>query len=199
MGPLAGGLLEDVGLHAIFVEQVFLGEVEDIELDFLLGVGVGNLEEKPIAVSLGVAVDPHDEVILDWVHVDGQVEVAALEIGVEAEVVLFAGGIGAHEEPVFAHADGEELLGLVVVIEIEVLESSGPIDLGLDGSFCSFGATVVSESLEVGVVTWTHVDHPAGLVVAEGSEGFGDYIDVVVHEDEGELLDFAGLSLLPAE
>lgn len=61
---------------------------------------------------------------------------------------------------------------------------------------------IVLECLHVGVVPGPHVDDPIDLCVAEAGEGFGDHIDVLVHEDEGELPEFGPpvlqLLLLPS-
>ena len=50
--------------HAVIEQGVWLGVVENVEADFVLGVCVLDLEEEPLGVALGVDVVRHQKIIL---------------------------------------------------------------------------------------------------------------------------------------
>lgn len=77
-----------VGLHAPGVETLVFLEVAYVDLVLQQLLPASDLEVEPLQVASRVAIDPHEAVVLALCYFDDAVEVAALEEGIEEELVL---------------------------------------------------------------------------------------------------------------
>ena len=69
-----------MGERYALVEGFVPAEVADVEGHSADEVVVADLEVEPVGVAAGVGVDPHVEIELVSALLDGQVQVAALEV-----------------------------------------------------------------------------------------------------------------------
>lgn len=66
-------------LHAVIVERIGFGEVEDVELHFLSGFRVAHSEKVPLSMSVCVDVILQNKVIFNVRHLDGRKKIARLK------------------------------------------------------------------------------------------------------------------------
>lgn len=85
-------------LHAYVVETVGFEQIDDIEPIFHVFSGVGNREEVPLRVAIGVVISRQDEIVLKlqsksakWLLLDDPSEVAALEPRLKYQNGVFFG------------------------------------------------------------------------------------------------------------
>jgi hypothetical protein len=98
--------------------RAVLGEVADVEFDPSALVAVAEGEVVPGEVSPCIGVDAEEEVVLIGADLDRAVQVAALEPGLEGEV-LVDGGVHAFEGAVV------ELVAVELVVRHRVLSGGG--------------------------------------------------------------------------
>mmetsp|Transcript_43346 Transcript_43346/g.41753 ORF Transcript_43346/g.41753 Transcript_43346/m.41753 type:complete len:541 (-) Transcript_43346:140-1762(-) len=127
---LFGVLGEGEDLHAVVVEGVGFGEVDDVEADFLALPGVGDPEEVPLGVAVGVDVVLQDEVVLIVRDLQGRQEVPTLKSGLKddcpillaLQLVIGKGrAFGVLLDVAFGLQLGEVVFALDVVVLDELL------------------------------------------------------------------------------
>lgn len=70
---------ESVDPHSIVIKRIGLGQIKNIELHLLASFGVGDSEEVPLGVAIGVYVVLEDQIVFSIGDLDGGEEVAGLE------------------------------------------------------------------------------------------------------------------------
>ena len=75
-----------VDFHALVVQTVLLGEVDDVKLDWACEVLILDLEIEPLMMPTGVRVHSHVEVKLPRADLDGHVQITRLKPRVKVQI-----------------------------------------------------------------------------------------------------------------
>lgn len=66
-----------------FIEALGFGEITDVEFDLVLAVSIFHAKVKPLHMSLGVGVDPQEQVEFGLLDLDDAIQVARLKDAIE--------------------------------------------------------------------------------------------------------------------
>ena len=72
-------------------------EVDQIKFYFLLMVEIRHLEVKPSCMSLCVAVNSHQQVVLDGTNKDRKVKITTFKVGVKPKIAFFDSWVHSRE------------------------------------------------------------------------------------------------------
>ena len=111
--PFLSRLPPAIRFHSIFIQQITLLEVDQIKLHSLIELNVGNFEVKPGGISFCIAINSHQQVILLRAYQDGQIEIAAFEIGIKAQILLLYCWVHPVEQTILKRMNRENLLLLI--------------------------------------------------------------------------------------
>lgn len=153
---------------------------------------ISYFEIKPWRVTLRVAVDPHQEVVLDWTHWNSEVEVAAFEISVESQVLLFHRRVHACKQAILQRSNGERFFLLRQKVKL-VFRERLAVHIWFRVAVCFFveAPRIGLKSFKIGNVSGPHVDNSKLLLPSEGGERFRKIICDRIGEVDGKLLQFA--------
>ena len=146
---------------------------------------IGYFEVEPGRMALGIAVDPHREVILEGIDQNSKVQVATLKIGVELQVVVSESWVHPCEQSILHGSNREDLL-LLSPESKRILREDLSVHLML---ILQILLSIDSEGFEIGDMPWPHVDDPVGLSGAEGGQTFGEQIDLRIGKVNRELFE----------
>lgn len=180
---MACRLLENIRLHAILVKQILFIEIDDIELDLLIGACIRDFKVKPSCMPFSVTVNAHNEIIFGWVHIHGKVQISTLEVRIEFQIIFLEGRVHSGEKPILGDANRKEFLWLMVVLEHESVQFFHTVDMAFTDSRVVFSTAVTFEGFHVGIMPWSHVNNTVDLSASECGEGLRDHVNCGVHEN----------------
>ena len=74
--------------HALVIERVRLGQVQNVELDFKFVTSVAHAEEEPLCVSISVDIILKNEIIFVVAHFHRRKQVSCFESGFKDERLI---------------------------------------------------------------------------------------------------------------
>ena len=85
----------DIRVHPVLVQGFALGNITNIQSDFILFLAILNTEIKPLNVASSVGIDSEEKIKFKWFGFDDTVQIARLKSTVE-KIFLFQVESGVH-------------------------------------------------------------------------------------------------------